>query len=427
MNKARESLHAKMLAITLIPILLLGIIITMFSVRTFKNGIYEEVKEGLQSVCVAIVDLYENEYPGDYQMTMDGEEIVFVKGDRELNHLLTTLDAIYAATGMDITIFYNNVRVLTTVRDESGSRITGTKASAQVERDILQHKQEKFYDRAEVGEVEYFAYYMPLFNEDECVGMLFVGKPADSVEAVTSKAVNMIICIALVIMVVTAYFSIRFTNGIIAVLDKIIKFWGGLAIGNLSADLDESVVARRDEIGHMGRMTQHVQRSLRFMVEYDALTKMYNRRTIELRFGQMLVNAQDKGKPLSVVIADIDFFKKVNDTYGHECGDIVLREAAEIMSRHMEDKGSAGRWGGEEFLLVYEDADRHQAAAHLEELFEEIRKHAVVYEENTIHITMTAGVAEYNAANNNTKLALLREADNKLYVGKTSGRNQYVI
>lgn len=427
MNKEKGSLHIKMLAITLLPILLLGAVITMFSIHTFTVGMHNEVRDGLRSVCVSLIDLYESEYPGDYRMDFSGDEAVLLKGGEDLSHLITTFDAIHSATGMDITIFYDNVRVLTTVRDEYGNRITGTKANALVENDTLQKGQGSFYSNVKVGETEYFAYYMPLFNGEECIGMLFAGKPVEHVESVIHKAAGMMVITALIAMLLTAVVSIRFTSNLTSVLNKIIKFWGGLAIGNLSADLDSSVIKRGDEIGHMGRMTTHVQKSLRFMVEYDALTRLYNRGTIELKLGQMILNAQNKGKKLSIAIADIDFFKKVNDTYGHECGDVVLKETAGIMARHMAGKGYVGRWGGEEFLLIYEDANKRQTAEYLDELFEKIREHAVVYEDNTIYITITAGVAEYNRNNNSARLTLLREADDKLYIGKASGRNQYVL
>ncbi len=427
MDKIKSRLYAKMLLLTLLPIVILGAVITMFSVHTFSKGMHVEVQEGMRNVCISLVDSYEREYPGEYGLAEEDGRMVLLKGGKNLSGLLETFDAVRAATEIDLTVFYGNVRMLTTVRDEAGSRLHGTKADERIAQDVLQNGQEHFYDSAKVGEVNYFAYYMPLFNGEECVGMIFAGRPLASVERLVNRAAGLIVLIAFAAMLLTAIVCIRFMNNIVEVLNKIMKFWGGLAIGNFSAELDPAILERHDEIGNMGRMTEHVQKSLRFMVEYDSLTKLYNRGTIELRLDHVIVDAQNKGKVFSVAIADIDFFKKVNDAYGHECGDVVLKETAAIMAKHMDGKGYIGRWGGEEFLLIYEKRDKQQTAEELEELFWAIRNNMVAYEDHTIHITITAGVAEYNRSTGNTKLALLREADDKLYVGKASGRNQYVL
>jgi diguanylate cyclase (GGDEF)-like protein len=269
---------------------------------------------------------------------------------------------------------------------------------------------------------------MPLYgNDSKCIGMIFAGKPTKSVDTVVRNEVGNIVVIALVAMGVTALLCAGFANNILKIINKIKKFWNEMALGNLSAELDSEVLKREDEIGTMGELTLHVQKSLSFMVEYDALTKLYNRRTIEMKLAQLFADMKHEDCVFSVALIDIDFFKRINDTYGHECGDIVLIQIAKLLSEHMEAKGYAGRWGGEEFLLTYKDRNKQQTAEELDVLFSTIRDIVVPYADTQITVTITAGVAECDKENNTSIQQLIKTADNNLYIGKTSGRNRYIL
>ncbi len=166
--------------------------------------------------------------------------------------------------------------------------------------------------------------------------------------------------------------------------------------------------------------------SLRTLAAYDSLTGISNRTAIM----EMLNKATElyrkaRMDALTVAIADIDFFKKVNDTYGHICGDIVLKEVAFLMRDFMEDKGKVGRWGGEEFLFVFYNMNGEQVERELYDLQGKLRNLVVNYESYSFSVTLTFGVAEYSSVRD--VIDTIGEADRKLYMGKQSGRNVIVF
>ena len=127
---------------------------------------------------------------------------------------------------------------------------------------------------------------------------------------------------------------------------------------------------------------------------------------------------------LSIAIGDIDFFKKVNDTYGHECGDEVLRTLAAVFKKEMEGHGVVARWGGEEFIFVFEGVNGDEAMVLLDHLQRAIRDTVINYEGLQLKVTMTFGLVEYN-----TKLRLdenINIADERLYIGKEKGRDRII-
>lgn len=127
---------------------------------------------------------------------------------------------------------------------------------------------------------------------------------------------------------------------------------------------------------------------------------------------------------LSIAIADIDFFKKINDTYGHDAGDEVLKAVAGLFLDKMKNCGKVCRWGGEEFLFVFYGKNGDTAHAILQGIYNEIHGMTVLYENQEIHITMTFGLEEYDKNDGMEKT--IHRADEKLYQGKETGRDKIV-
>ncbi len=161
---------------------------------------------------------------------------------------------------------------------------------------------------------------------------------------------------------------------------------------------------------------------LEILSNQDALTKLQNRRGMEKYLHKMISESIAEGN-FSLAMADIDFFKKINDTYGHEAGDFILTEVSNLMAEFMAEKGHLARWGGEEFLLVF-DMNGDKAFVEADKLRHEIESHKFNYEGTIIDITMTIGIEEY--APSYPLEDSIEAADKKLYMGKTSGRNKVV-
>ena len=153
----------------------------------------------------------------------------------------------------------------------------------------------------------------------------------------------------------------------------------------------------------------------------DALTGLSNRRSMQDHLSIMAEKYPTLNQPFSIAICDIDFFKMMNDTYGHEAGDYILTRLASIFKDFMGGKGTPARWGGEEFLLVFDRMNGDEVFTELSKLKSQIEKTEFQYKTHTIHITMTFGLEEYDfyAGIQET----IAHADAKLYQGKNQGRN----
>lgn len=172
-------------------------------------------------------------------------------------------------------------------------------------------------------------------------------------------------------------------------------------------------------------------RKLNTLADTDPLTKLPNRRCALRHIEECVMESPTPICP-TVAIGDIDFFKKVNDTYGHEAGDKVLEVLADLVKETMEPHGFCARWGGEEFLFFFESLNIDNASFVLNVLLDKIRATVISFQDLKINVTMTFGM-EDTILNGKTSEEISRQvdqvigiADQKLYMGKQNGRNQVV-
>lgn len=175
---------------------------------------------------------------------------------------------------------------------------------------------------------------------------------------------------------------------------------------------------------------------LKQLVHKDELTGVLNRRGVREEFGRFFNEAlytkahpeQRKNiviKDLSVIFFDIDNFKKINDTYGHDEGDRVLKAVAHTLSHHVRDIDAVGRFGGEEFVVALLGADESQAYAKGEEIRTTISEHVGIQENE--QVTVSVGVASLKASNAETLEQLIGYADKAMYEAKRNrGKNNTV-
>lgn len=155
----------------------------------------------------------------------------------------------------------------------------------------------------------------------------------------------------------------------------------------------------------------------------DGLTGIYNRRYLETRLGGEFDRTRRYGGTFSVVLFDLDFFKKVNDTYGHLAGDQVLIEIAARVKGKLRSSDVIGRYGGEEFMLILPETNLDGAQIFAERVREAIELEPVIYENITIPVTVSMGVTEHQA-NLTAHTALIHQSDVALYASKAAGRNR---
>lgn len=177
------------------------------------------------------------------------------------------------------------------------------------------------------------------------------------------------------------------------------------------------------EILHMQNALKAQNTRLDTLANLDPLTQLFNRRSMEQHLNHTMDIAKASGTVFSVIIADIDDFKKVNDTYGHDFGDKVLSNVANILKSQMRDEDYVCRWGGEEFLLLI-NANKEIAKTVGERIRSEIEKSIVTDSSTSLSVTMTFGVMDYIPGYSIERLIAL--ADENLYKGKRNGKNQVV-
>lgn len=410
-------------AMNIIPLVTFGVLILLLGTHWFTKSMHSEVEQDLRNVSRTIVTTLDALYPGDYELVGDIAYQLH-KGDHDLTGDYSLIDRIKEDTGLEITLFYQDTRILTTLVDNNGQRIVGSAAPDVVIKDVLNGGTAQFYNNTIIYGASYFSYYTPLYNQDgSVVGMLFVGKPSANVEEAVQASIYPLIHTDVILILFVSVFTFLYTRKFASSLLQIHGFLKEVSTGDLNAKLDAKVLKRSDELGEIAVSALNMQRSLRTLVDRDALTSLSNRRFGDIRLRKIIEESAAQGTPFCVAIGDIDFFKKVNDQHGHECGDQVLKDVAALLRQHMHGKGFVARWGGEEFLLVFERTDLDEAYRSLTELLNGIRAMEIKYNEQSILVTMTFGVIPGNSSDIKE---LLRNADAKLYEGKDSGRNVVV-
>ena len=163
-------------------------------------------------------------------------------------------------------------------------------------------------------------------------------------------------------------------------------------------------------------------RDLKKEALYDFLTKCYNKKEIELLLERFLKEAIRYNIPLSVMMLDIDHFKKVNDTYGHLAGDFVLKEVAYLIKNSIRQSDVCGRFGGEEFLIVLPNTKLSGAMKLAKRIRETIEKAEFIFENKKIKVTVSIGITSVSRCD--SLFSVIERADEALYEAKRKGRNR---
>nr|MBP6743315.1 GGDEF domain-containing protein [Deltaproteobacteria bacterium] len=168
-------------------------------------------------------------------------------------------------------------------------------------------------------------------------------------------------------------------------------------------------------------------RELEAMATTDGLTGLTNRRAFQERLTEMLGRAERHGRPLTLLLCDIDHFKKINDTYGHPVGDTVLKRVAQVVAAQVRKIDIAARYGGEEFAVVLESTDQEGGRQLAERIRQEVQKLVLAQEQGggTFGCTLSLGISTFPSDGQDGRL-LIQRADQALYYAKRNGRNRAV-
>ncbi len=169
---------------------------------------------------------------------------------------------------------------------------------------------------------------------------------------------------------------------------------------------------------------QEKNKLLEELVKKDGLTELYNHRYFHDRMVEEFSRCKRYGLSVCCVLMDIDFFKKINDTYGHQAGDEILHKLGQIIQANIRDVDIAARYGGEEFALILPHTRLANAVKFSERLRENVEATDFLFSGNSIKVTVSLGVACLPENDPKTHTDLIRFADDALYAAKTAGRNR---
>jgi polar amino acid transport system substrate-binding protein len=164
-----------------------------------------------------------------------------------------------------------------------------------------------------------------------------------------------------------------------------------------------------------------IKKKLEIIATHDKLlTEILNRLEIDKRLNEEIERAKRYKTPLSIIYFDIDHFKKINDTFGHETGDFILKEISKLIQQNIRKTDIFGRWGGEEFLIILPFTSGEKAV----QLAEKLRKIIEIHNFNGLKITVSFGVTEFHEKDD--YVSILNRSDKALYEAKEKGRNSVI-
>lgn len=420
----KGTISGQMYTIAILPVILFALVITVAGIPFLSGIMHDMAEKELRNACMSTALLMDATYSGDYRLT-GSDSLYFYKGDTDITMDYSVVDSIKESTGLDVSIFYKDTRILTTLTDENGARMVGTGIASQIYRTVYEGGQEAFYNNTMIFGTPYYTYYIPLVSSHGNIqGIIAAARPSANVNRTIRSYILILAGIALILTGLMIFIVVGITKPMTRSIESIFKFVKEASGGNETVTLDENVLRRQDELGEIGESVLLMQRSMRSMMESDPLTGLFNRRSAHRKLAPIVAKAKNSPDSFCICIGDIDFFKHVNDTYGHDAGDEVLIKVADIIKEHMKNYGFVARWGGEEFLMVFDRTSLLMAENSLWGLLDKIRAAEIRYDNYVIKVTMSYGVSEWDKEESVD--ALIRSADDKLYYAKNNGRNRVV-
>jgi diguanylate cyclase (GGDEF)-like protein len=186
------------------------------------------------------------------------------------------------------------------------------------------------------------------------------------------------------------------------------------------------IKALQQDLAQRERQLADMNDRLRQMSQTDALTALDNRRYVEERLVEMFGHAARFDEPLACMMCDLDKFKSVNDTHGHQAGDAVLRQLADILRHEAREIDRIGRYGGEEFIFLLPGTSAEAAVVFAERVRAAVDAHEFDFPGGSVRRSMSCGVAAWPHPDIDSSDALVKAADDALYVAKETGRNRVV-
>ena len=264
-TKRKIGIVYKLIGMSVLPVMVLGIILTVYGENALKKSMKSEINNGLKSAAVAIEGAYDAAGSGDFTQLQSGNVI---KGTFLVNNNYSLVDKLKKHSDMEASFFFGEQQIVTSLQNKKGERMLDITVGEEVKKKVLEKGQEYFSESVQIGDKIYFGYYMPVKSEDETVvGMIFTGKESSSVKKVLTQETTQMIIISILLIGVAAIFTGVMAISIVKVLKQTVKSLGKVADGKLmEQDKEKKPIHRNDEIGDMLLGINRLRTSLREVI-----------------------------------------------------------------------------------------------------------------------------------------------------------------
>lgn len=422
-TKRHTKLRNTLFLLTGLPILLLGTFFIIFAIKTVRAATEETIEKNLKSITTQLHYDVKSQYPGPYEI-IDGK---YYANGKDVTPAQEILNRYKENFNCEVSVFFGDTKALTTIRDSEGKLIVGT---TQDNETILNAVFDgNFYtsNNVFINDEQYVVVYRPLYVGEEIEGMVFAGIKNEDFRSSIDGFYRFILGITFILLAVTGVIVVLYSNNIARMLNEIKDYLGNLVSAkNLDVNMEQEVLNRRDEIGALAAYAVGIGTQLNNIMGTDPLTGLYNRRSGRALLDNLRDQSFRQKTGFSIVMCDIDYFKNVNDTYGHDMGDVVLKRVSDIMINVCSTvpNSFAIRWGGEEILLGF--MLPKEQTIKLVHTIQDSLKDITFKVDNDTSFTITATYGISSSEDCDDIHSAILEADDKLYEGKRSGRNTIV-
>ena len=248
------NIKKKILGITIAPVITLGLISMFLTTTMVRSAMLEEIEEALRGTAAATLAAYDQN-TGDYLQTSNGD---IWKGSYNISKSESLVDRIKGNTGMDVTFFYGDTRIMTSAVDASGNRILNSKAGDRIVEKVLQGGESYFSHAVSIEGTLNYGYFIPVYQNgstDEIIGMIFVGTDKQEKDAVINKILGTISMAVCAVMILCIAIAMKLATSMSRNIRSSIEVVGKVADGDLNVWVEDKLLGRHDEIGDLSRVT----------------------------------------------------------------------------------------------------------------------------------------------------------------------------
>ncbi len=256
----RFTLRKKMLVLTVLPIFVLGILVIFLSLTVVKNAMVSEIEDALRSAATATFAAYDQN-SGSYIEAANGD---IWKGSYNISKSESIVDSIKEKSGMEVTFFYGNRRIMTSAVDSNGNRILGSPAGDKIVETVLNNGEEYFSHAVSIDGTIFYGYYTPVYQDGTAspIGMIFIGANKQKKDATVHRIIYTMIACTVSLMVLCIIISVFYSGSISRSLKKSIGVVQAVAAGNLKTSIDKHLLKKDDEVGDLSRAILQLQQEM---------------------------------------------------------------------------------------------------------------------------------------------------------------------